>query len=75
MPIKSGFLSDYLTESNASEKNFFLSSSVIDQQPSTKPRDEGKRAMVLAMEIEELRRNFPKGGYPKANKNRGDRWC
>lgn len=69
--IKAGKLSDYM-DKNDEMTTFFLSSAVIPDLPSTKKRSRLKRAIVIAMEIEEIRRDFDPSRFPLANlKRRG----
>ena len=64
--IKSGRVSDYMN-SRDDQATFFLSSAVIPDLPSTKKRSKLKRAIVIAMEIEEIRRDFDPQKFPLAN--------
>ncbi len=69
--IKSGRLSDYLGKKD-DQATFFLSSAAIPDLPSTKKRSRLKRAIIIAMEIEEIRRDFDPSRFPLANlKQRG----
>jgi len=63
--IKSGRLSDYIDKKD-DLTTFFLSSAMIPDLPSTKKRSRLKRAIVLAMEIEEIRRDFDPKKFPLA---------
>jgi|GEM_PF-3118718 len=69
--IKSGTVADYLNRQDA-EATFFLSDAVIPNLPSTKKRSRLKRAMVLAMEIEQIRSEIRPGEFPLA-KSRAER--
>ena len=69
--IKSGTVADYLNKQET-EATFFLSDAVIPNLPSTKKRSRLKRAMVLAMEIEQIRSEIRPGEFPLA-KSRAER--